>query len=99
MSFFTDGPGNYYGYSCRQLEQNPELHAEVVERWTDEFGFTVLGEGIDTMNSEIEAMGLVRMKFPENAPGDIKIRLMDGHGRRGSIGFLGRCIREIQSLY
>ena len=77
MSFFTDGPGNYYGYTCRQLEQNPELHAEVVVRWTDEFGFTVLGEGIDTMNSEIEAMGLVRMKFPENAPGDIKIRLMD----------------------
>ncbi len=77
MSFFTDGPGNYYGYTCRQLEQNPDLHAEVVERWTEEFGFTVLGEGIDTMNSEIEAMGLVRMKFPENAPGDIKIRLMD----------------------
>lgn len=76
-SFFSDGPANYYGYTCRQVEQNPKLHAEVVERWTDEFGFEALGEGIDTMVSEIEAMGLVRMKFPENAPGDIKIRLMD----------------------
>ena len=76
-SFFTDGPANYYGYTCRQVERDPKLHAEVVERWTDEFGFEALGEGIDTMNSEIEAMGLVRMKFPENAPGDIKIRLMD----------------------
>jgi uroporphyrinogen decarboxylase len=76
-SFFTDGPANYYGYTCRQVEQDPVLHAEVVERWTEEFGFEALGEGIDTMNSEIEAMGLVRMKFPENAPGDIKIRLMD----------------------
>ena len=53
------------------------MHAEVVERWTDEFGFEALGEGIDTMNSEIEAMALVRMKFPENAPGDIKLRLLD----------------------
>lgn len=76
-SFFTDGPGNYYGYTCRELEQNPKLHAEVVERWTEEFGFEALGEGIDTMNSEIEAMGLVRLKFPENAPSDVKIRLMD----------------------
>ncbi len=76
-SFFTDGPGNYYGYTCRQLERNPKLHAQVVERWTEEFGFEALGEGIDTMNSEIEAMGLIRMKFPENAPADVKIRLMD----------------------
>lgn len=76
-SFFTDGPANYFGYTCRQVEQNPKLHAEVVERWTEEFGFEALGEGIDTMNSEIEAMGLIRMKFPENAPGDVKIRLMD----------------------
>ncbi len=76
-SFFTDGPGNYYGYTCRELERDPKLHAEVVERWTEEFGFEALGEGIDTMNSEIEAMGLIRMKFPENAPGDVKIRLMD----------------------
>ncbi len=76
-SFFTDGPCNYYGMTCRQIERDPKLHAEVVERWTEEFGFEALGEGIDTMNSEIEAMGLVRMKFPENAPGDIKIRLLD----------------------
>jgi uroporphyrinogen decarboxylase len=76
-SFFTDGPANYFGYTCRQVERDPKLHAEVVERWTEEFGFEALGEGIDTMNSEIEAMGLVRMKFPENAPGDIKLRLMD----------------------
>ncbi len=76
-SFFTDGPANYYGYTCRQVERDPKLHAEVVERWTEEFGFEALGEGIDTMNTEIEAMGLIRMKFPENAPGDIKIRLMD----------------------
>jgi uroporphyrinogen decarboxylase len=76
-SFFTDGPANHYGYTCRQVERDPKLHAEVVERWTDEFGFEALGEGIDTMNTEIEAMGLIRMKFPENAPGDIKIRLMD----------------------
>ena len=76
-SFFTDGPANHYGYTCRQVEQDPALHAEVVERWTEEFGFEALGEGIDTMNTEIEAMGLVRMKFPENAPGDIKIRVMD----------------------
>lgn len=76
-SFFTDGPANYYGYTCRQIERDPKLHAEVVERWTDEFGFEALGEGIDTMNTEIEAMGLIRMKFQENAPGDVKIRLMD----------------------
>lgn len=77
-SFFTDGPGNLYGYTCRQIERDPSLHAEVVERWTEEFGFEALGEGIDTMNSEIEAMGLVRMKFPQNAPGDIKVRVLDG---------------------
>jgi len=76
-SFFTDGPANYYGYTCRQVERDPKLHAEVVRQWTEEFGFEALGEGIDTMNSEIEAMGLIRMKFPENAPGDVKIRLMD----------------------
>ena len=76
-SFFTDGPANYYGHTCRDIEQNPKLHAEVIERWTEEFGFEALGEGVDTMNSEIEAMGLVRMKFPENAPGDIKLRVMD----------------------
>lgn len=76
-SFFTDGPGNMYGYTCRQLEKDPKLHAQVVERWTEEFGFEALGEGIDTMNSEIEAMGLVTLKFPENAPGDIKIRHFD----------------------
>ena len=76
-SFFTDGPSIHYGYTVREVEQNPKLHAEIVARWTDEFGFEALGEGIDTMNSEIEAMGLVRMKFPQNAPGDVKIRLMD----------------------
>lgn len=76
-SFFTDGPANMYGYTCRQIERDPKLHAEVVERWTEEFGFEALGEGIDTMNSEIEAMGLVTMKFPENAPGDVKIRHFD----------------------
>jgi uroporphyrinogen decarboxylase len=76
-SFFTDGPANHYGYTCRQVERDPKLHAQVVERWTDDFGFEALGEGIDTMNSEIEAMGLIRMKFPQNAPADVKIRLMD----------------------
>ena len=76
-SFFTDGPCNLYGYTCRQVERDPKLHAEVVERWTEEFGVTALGEGIDSMNSEIEAIGLIRMKFPENAPGDVKIRIMD----------------------
>lgn len=86
-SFFTDGPGNYYGYTCRQIEGNPKLHAEVVERWTEEFGFEALGEGIDTMNSEIEAMGLIRMKFPENAPGDVKIRLMDDMDDEGALEF------------
>jgi uroporphyrinogen decarboxylase len=86
-SFFTDGPANYYGYTCRQVEQDPRLHAEVVERWTDEFGFEALGEGIDTMNSEIEAMGLVRMKFPENAPGDIKLRLMDDMDDEEALNF------------
>jgi uroporphyrinogen decarboxylase len=77
-SFFTDGPANLYGHTCREVERDPKLHAEVVRRWTEEFGFEALGEGIDTMNSEIEAMGLVRMKFPENAPGDIKVRVFDG---------------------
>lgn len=76
-SFFTDGPAIYYGYTPRQIEKDPKLHAEVVERWTEEFGFEALGEGVDTMNTEIEAMGLIRMKFPETAPGDVKIRLMD----------------------
>jgi len=86
-SFFTDGPGNYYGYTCRQLEEDPKLHAEVVERWTEEFGFEALGEGIDTMNSEIEAMGLIRMKFPDNAPGDVKIRLMDDMSDEEALDF------------
>lgn len=76
-SFFTDGPCNYYGYTCRQIERDAKLHAEVVERWTEEFGFEALGEGIDTMNTEIEALGLIRMKFQNNAPGDVKIRVMD----------------------
>ena len=76
-SFFTDGPSIHYGYTVREVEKNPKLHAEIVARWTEEFGFEALGEGIDTMNTEIEALGLVRMKFPENAPGDVKIRLMD----------------------
>jgi uroporphyrinogen decarboxylase len=76
-SFFTDGPGLMYGHMPRELEKNPKLHAEIVERWTEEFGFEALGEGIDSMNSEIEAMGLVTMKFPEHAPGDVKIRHFD----------------------
>ena len=76
-SFFTDGPANLYGHTCRDMEQNPKLHAEIVERWTEEFGFEALGEGIDTMNTEIEAMGLIKMKFRENVPGDIKIRHFD----------------------
>lgn len=86
-SFFTDGPANTYGYTCRQVERDPKLHAEVVERWTEEFGFEALGEGIDTMNSEIEAMGLVRMKFQENAPGDIKIRLLDDMDDESALSF------------
>ncbi len=77
FSFFTDGPANLYGYTCRQVERDPKLHAQVVERWTEEFGFEALGEGIDSMNSEIEAMGLIKMKLPENVPGDVKIRHFD----------------------
>lgn len=77
FSFFTDGPANLYGYTCRQVERDPKLHAEVVERWTEEFGFEALGEGIDSMNSEIEAMGLIKMKLPENVPGDVKVRHFD----------------------
>lgn len=76
-SFFTDGPANLYGHTCREVERNPKLHAEVVERWTEEFGFEALGEGIDSMNSEIEAMGLIKMKLPENVPGDVKVRHFD----------------------
>jgi uroporphyrinogen-III decarboxylase len=76
-SFFTDGPAIMYGHTPREMEKNPKLHAEIVERFTEEFEFEALGEGIDTMNSEIEAMGLVTMKFPEHAPGDIKIRHFD----------------------
>ncbi len=76
-SFFTDGPAILYGHSPREMERNPKLHAEIVERWTEEFGFEALGEGIDTMNSEIEAMGLVTMKFRDHAPGDVKIRHFD----------------------
>jgi len=86
-SFFTDGPCNEYGLTCRQIERDPKLHAEVVARWTEEFGFEALGEGIDTMNSEIEAMGLIRMKFPENAPGDVKIRLMDDMDDEEALSF------------
>jgi uroporphyrinogen decarboxylase len=77
FSFFTDGPAIMYGHTPREMEKNPKLHAEIVERFTEEFDFEALGEGIDTMNSEIEAMGLVTMKFPEHAPGDIKIRHFD----------------------
>ena len=79
-SFFTDGPAIHYGHSPREIEKDPKLHAQVVERWTDEFGFEALGEGVDTMNSEIEAMGLVTMKFPEHAPGDVKVRHFDELG-------------------
>ncbi|HBY98673.1 MAG: hypothetical protein M5U01_24485 [Ardenticatenaceae bacterium] len=97
-SFFTDGPANYYGYTCRQVEQDPELHAEVVERWTDEFGFEALGEGIDTMNSEIEAMGLIRMKFPDNAPADVKIRLMDDMNDEEALGFWEEAAEKFNPL-
>jgi uroporphyrinogen decarboxylase len=107
-SFFTDGPCNYYGYTCRQVERDPKLHAEVVERWTEEFGFEALGEGIDTMNTEIEAMGLIRKKFQENAPADVKIRLMDDMDDDEAIEFWeeasdrfnpftdGRCPRRLE---
>ena len=39
------------------------------------------------MNTEIEAMGLVRMKFPENAPGDIKVRVFDGMDDESVLSF------------
>jgi uroporphyrinogen decarboxylase len=86
-SFFTDGPANYYGYTCREVERDPKKHAEVVARWTEEFKFEALAEGIDTMVSEVEAMGLVRMKFPENAPGDVKIRLLDDMDDEEALAF------------
>ena len=42
-SFFTDGPSIHYGYTVREVEKNPKLHAEIVTRWTEEFGFEALG--------------------------------------------------------
>ena len=42
-SFFSDGIAIYYGYTVREVEQNPKLHAELVTRWTEEFGFEALG--------------------------------------------------------
>ena len=59
----------------------------MVERWTEEFGFEALAEGIDTMNTEIEAMGLVHMKFPETAPGDIKVRVFDDMDDQSVLSF------------
>lgn len=86
-TLFTDCTAIHYGLSPRQLERNPKLHAETIMRWYADFDAEFIVEGIDTMNSEIEAMGLVTMKLPENAPGDIKERALDRYNDEDALKF------------
>lgn len=76
-TFFTDAIANHYGHTCRQVESDPELHSDLIRRWYEDFDMEFVCEGIDTMTSEIDAMGLVTRKYPENVPADIKTRLFD----------------------
>lgn len=76
-TFFTDSIANHYGHTCRQLESDPQLHLDLICRWYEDFDMEFVCEGIDTMTSEIDAMGLVTRKYPENVPADIKTRLFD----------------------
>lgn len=76
-TFFTDSIANHYGHTCRQVESDPELHSDLIMRWYDEFDMEFVCEGIDSMTSEIDAMGLVTRKYPENVPADIKTRVFD----------------------
>ncbi len=77
-TFFTDSIANFYGHTCRQVESDPLLHAELIIRWYSDFDMEFVCEGIDTMTSEIHAMGLVERKYPENVPADISYRKFDG---------------------
>lgn len=76
--FFTDWIANYYGYTCRQVSDHPDLHVDAIMRFYDEFGMDFVCEGIDTMNTEIEALGMVRLKHPENKQADIVERFFNG---------------------
>ncbi|MCB2189044.1 MAG: hypothetical protein KQJ78_21700 [Deltaproteobacteria bacterium] len=76
-TFFTDSIANHYSHTCREVESDPELHSNLIMRWYDEFDMEFVCEGIDTMTTEIDALGLVERKYPENVPADIKIRYFD----------------------
>ncbi|MEE4241425.1 MAG: uroporphyrinogen decarboxylase family protein [Desulfopila sp.] len=76
-TFFTDSIANHYGHTCRQVESDPELHSDLIRRWYEDFDMEFVCEGIDSMTSEIDAMGLITRKYPENVPADIKTRLFD----------------------
>ncbi|GAB4255591.1 MAG: hypothetical protein Kow0092_00810 [Deferrisomatales bacterium] len=77
-TFFTDAIANHYGHTCRQVERDPALHAELIMRWYEDFDMEFVCEGIDTMTTEIDALGLVERKYPENVPADIASRRFDG---------------------
>lgn len=77
-TFFSDSIANYYGHTCREVESDPELHTDLIVRWYQDFDMEFVCEGIDTMTTEIDAMGLVERKLPENVPADIKVRKFDG---------------------
>ena len=70
-TFFTDSVANHFGHTCRQVESDPVLHSDLIMRWYETFDMEFVCEGIDTMTTEIEALGLVERKLPENVPADI----------------------------
>jgi uroporphyrinogen-III decarboxylase len=76
-TFFSDSIANHYGHTCREVESNPELHSDLIERWYQDFDMEFVCEGIDTMTTEIDALGLVKRKLPENVPADITFRKFD----------------------
>lgn len=76
-TFFTDSIANHYGHTCRQVEADPALHAELILRWYEDFDMEFVCEGIDTMTSEIDALGFVERSCPENVPADILARKFD----------------------
>ncbi|MCZ7665459.1 MAG: uroporphyrinogen-III decarboxylase [Thermoleophilia bacterium] len=76
-TFFTDAVANHYGYTCSRVENDPELHTDVILRWYRDFDMEFVCEGIDTMTTEIHALGLVERNRPENVPADIVARRFD----------------------
>lgn len=93
-TFFTDSIANFYGHTCRQVESDPQLHAELIMRWYSDFDMEFVCEGIDTMTSELHAMGLVERKCPENVPADISTRKFDALSDDEMLGEWERAVKR-----